>query len=127
MSSSEDRRNQRVPGDGGGDVRRLVGGDHVGVGRVDDGDVLLGQPNRVEPTRQQIVRNRQLDEIDLLTLDSDEVPPSIRRIASLPLEKSQMMSAVVSTPPPAGIESASILVMAQPSYSPAVYWLIDST
>ena len=51
----------------------------------------------------------------------------LRMMPSLPLEKSPTISAVVSTPPAAGIDSASMLVIEQPSYSPAVYWLIDST
>ena len=38
-----------------------------------------------------------------------------------------MISAVVSTPPPAGIDSASMLVIEQPSKPPAVYWLMLST
>jgi hypothetical protein len=37
------------------------------------------------------------------------------------------MSAVESTPPAAGIVSASMLVITQASNLPAVYWLIDST
>jgi hypothetical protein len=46
---------------------------------------------------------------------------------SLPFEKSPTISEVESTPPTAGIVSASMLVMTQPSKPPAVYWLIDST
>ena len=38
-----------------------------------------------------------------------------------------MMMALVSTPPAAGIVSASMLVTVTPSNFPAVYWLIDST
>ena len=34
---------------------------------------------------------------------------------------------VVSTPPAAGIVSASMLVSVTPSNLPAVYWLMDST
>jgi hypothetical protein len=48
-------------------------------------------------------------------------------IPSLPLEKSPTIRAVLSTPPTAGMVSASMLVMTQPSKPPAVYWLIDST
>ena len=65
-------RDQRVPGDDGGDVGRAVGGDHVGIGRVDDGDVLLGKLDRVQRPRQQVVGHRKLDEIDLLAGDVGE-------------------------------------------------------
>jgi len=34
---------------------------------------------------------------------------------------------VVSTPPAAGIDSASMLVATTPSNWPALYWLMDST
>ena len=79
----------RVPGHHRGDVRRLEGGDHVGVGGVDDLDVLLGQPIALERARQQVVRHRELDEVDLLALDRRRARscPSGSR-ASLPLEKS---------------------------------------
>jgi len=46
---------------------------------------------------------------------------------SLPLEKSPTIRAVESTPPAAGMVSASMLVITQPSKAPAVYWLMDST
>ena len=36
------------------DVVGGVGGDHVGVGGVDDGDVLLGQADRVEGAGEQV-------------------------------------------------------------------------
>ena len=45
---------------------------------------------------------------------------------SLPLEKSPTISAVESRPPAAGMVSASMLVMVQPSKAPTVYWLMDS-
>src|SRR5580658_5438226 len=51
----------------------------------------------------------------------------LRMTASLTLEKSPTMIAVVSTPPAAGIVKPSILVSTTPSKLPAVYWLIDST
>ena len=55
------------------------------------------------------------------------LPLPLRTMPSLPLEKSPTISAVVSTPPAAGMVSASMLVMPQASNLPAVYWLMDST
>ncbi|MCY1392306.1 hypothetical protein D3C76_259760 [compost metagenome] len=55
------------------------------------------------------------------------LPSPLRTMPSLPLEKSLTISAVLSTPPAAGMVRASMLVMVQPSNWPAVYWLIDST
>ena len=63
---------QRVPGDHGTHVGRAIGCDHVGVGGVDDGDVLLGQPDAFERARQKVVRDRQLDEVDLLARNVGE-------------------------------------------------------
>ena len=51
----------------------------------------------------------------------------LRMTPSLPLEKSPTITAVVSTPPAAGIDRASMLAMVTASKAPAVYWLIDST
>ena len=75
----------------------------------------------LERARQQIMRDGELDEIDLLALDVLELSLSFRITASLPLEKSPTMTAVVSTPPAAGIDSASMLVMVTASKAPAVY------
>ena len=57
---------------------------------------------------------------------SASVSPPFSTTPSLPSEKSPTISAVLSTPPAAGIVSASMFVIVQPSNSPAVYWLIDS-
>ena len=59
-------------------------------------------------------------------MSASDLPAPFNTIPSLPFEKSPMMSAVESTPPAAGMVSASMLVIVQPSNAPTVYWLIDS-
>ena len=63
----------RVPGDDGRHLRRLVGRRHVGIGRIDDFHVLLSEFRAVESPREQIVRHGKFDKIDLLPLDIGEL------------------------------------------------------
>ena len=65
----KDGRDDRLPRNYRRHFGRLEGGGHVGVGRVDDLKVLLLCLDALERARQQIVRYRKLDEIDLLALD----------------------------------------------------------
>ena len=77
----------RVPGHRGRHVRRGEGGDDVGVGGVDDLDVLLGEADRLEAARQQVVGDRQLDEVDRWPLMSASfLLLPLSTMPSLPLE-----------------------------------------
>lgn len=60
---------QWIPGDDGGDVGRLVGGNHIGVGGVDDLHVALAELDAVERAGEQIMRDGIFDKIDVLALD----------------------------------------------------------
>src|SRR5690606_36484929 len=74
---------QRVPGGYRLHVAGGEGGDHVGVRRVHDLEVLLGQAGALQAAGQQVVGDRQLDQVDvhapevaqglLLALDDDAV------------------------------------------------------
>jgi len=118
----------RVPGDDGIHVCRRGGGHDVGIAGVDHGDVALGQAHRVQRPRQQVVRNRQLDQVHLAALDGLQVRSALEHHAVVAVRKNRpTISAVESTPPAAGMVRASMLVITQPSKAPAVYWLMDST
>ena len=65
----KDGRDDRLPRHHRRHVRRLEGGGHVGVGRVDDLEVLFLCLDALERARQQIMRHGKLDEIDLLAED----------------------------------------------------------
>ncbi len=59
---------QRVPGDNVTHILRVVSRDHIRIAGVDHSDIALAQASRVQRAGQQIVRYRQLDQIDLLPL-----------------------------------------------------------
>ena len=64
-----DVRKHRVPGGDGVDLIGVEGGRDVGVGGVDHFQVFLGEVHRIQCPGQQVVGNRQLDQIDVHALE----------------------------------------------------------